>query len=520
MGERYLDMLEVSQKQAYIFGSNRLRDNIHNSDVIAYITSPEYFKTLPAWNSVFDEDKNYVYSGGGHTILEFPDKDSAVKFNKAYTRKVREDFPDIELFVTVNQYDDKIPPYENLDNLTKKLEKKKSVREASFHQESFGIEATDSNTRKPKSSTPGDVNLPDMYEGLYPSGYDIRKSFEDLGGSRDDKSFIAVVHIDGNGMGNRVNDFYKSCYDEKADPEAGWQSFKKKVREFSESIDRDFKTSIKEMMADIDNINMQASLDKLDLKSGYFPVRGIIASGDDICFVCDGRIGIECAAKVIEHLTQKTNSSDKKGYSACAGVAIVHQKYPFYKAYELAEELCSSAKRFGASLSKDDNGACVSSIDWHIEQGEVSGSLEDIRKDYIAADDTRMELRPYIVSAPADIEKKEENRLYRKFKAVMKEITDAKQDNLRSRLKNIRTSLKAGQKETDYYITFHKLDDMISRIYNGVYSELDITKIGTGERSNRSPYVETSDKNKRSVLFDAAEAIDLYIPVDTEEENK
>lgn len=29
--ERYLVMLEVSQKQAYIFGSNKLKDNIRNS---------------------------------------------------------------------------------------------------------------------------------------------------------------------------------------------------------------------------------------------------------------------------------------------------------------------------------------------------------------------------------------------------------------------------------------------------------------------------------------------------------
>ena len=37
--ERYLVMLEVSQKQAYIFGSNKLKDNIRNSAIIAWIMS-------------------------------------------------------------------------------------------------------------------------------------------------------------------------------------------------------------------------------------------------------------------------------------------------------------------------------------------------------------------------------------------------------------------------------------------------------------------------------------------------
>ena len=41
--DRYLDIVEVSQKQAYIFSSNHLKDNVLNSATIAYITSSEYF---------------------------------------------------------------------------------------------------------------------------------------------------------------------------------------------------------------------------------------------------------------------------------------------------------------------------------------------------------------------------------------------------------------------------------------------------------------------------------------------
>ena len=42
MNERYLTILEVSQKQAYIFQSNELRSNVLNSADIAWITSGEY----------------------------------------------------------------------------------------------------------------------------------------------------------------------------------------------------------------------------------------------------------------------------------------------------------------------------------------------------------------------------------------------------------------------------------------------------------------------------------------------
>ena len=39
----FLTILEVSQKQAYIFSSNMLKDNVVNSVVIAWIMSPKYF---------------------------------------------------------------------------------------------------------------------------------------------------------------------------------------------------------------------------------------------------------------------------------------------------------------------------------------------------------------------------------------------------------------------------------------------------------------------------------------------
>ena len=68
-----LTILEVSQKQSYIFSSNKVKDNIVNSAVIAYVLGAKYIgEILQETNYV--EEKNMVYSGGGHTILEFPDE--------------------------------------------------------------------------------------------------------------------------------------------------------------------------------------------------------------------------------------------------------------------------------------------------------------------------------------------------------------------------------------------------------------------------------------------------------------
>ena len=55
---RQLMILEVSQKQAYIFESTKLRDNVKRSEEICWVTDPEYFK-LAAEKSglVFDKEK-------------------------------------------------------------------------------------------------------------------------------------------------------------------------------------------------------------------------------------------------------------------------------------------------------------------------------------------------------------------------------------------------------------------------------------------------------------------------------
>ena len=80
MNERYLTILEVSQKQAYIFQNNELRSNVLNSADIAWITSGEYLEQTIHDKEIFSMEQNLVYDGGGHTILEFAAQETAGAF--------------------------------------------------------------------------------------------------------------------------------------------------------------------------------------------------------------------------------------------------------------------------------------------------------------------------------------------------------------------------------------------------------------------------------------------------------
>lgn len=513
---RYLSILEVSQKQAYIFKSKKVKDNIINSAIIAYVLSKEYLSELLSENG-YSEEKNMVYSGGGHTILEFDSMEKAKRIVGIITESVYRQFDSLQIFAKIIEYDEAESPKVNLNNLVSALESKKSIRRSNFKQGSYGIEAIDVNTldvvakniSEDRKKVEEKENA-DTEHKFTPDGFKAVKQFSELGGTEKESNFIAVVHIDGNGMGKRVNDLYDSKN------ALGWEKFKKTIRQFSEEIDADFKEAYMKMVKVVAD-NIQKEKLNISLKDNNFPVRRIITAGDDICFVAEGRIGIECARIFLEKLSENWNKVDGQHYSACAGVAIVHQKYPFYRAYELAEMLCSNAKKYGAKIMPDDNGSSVSSIDWHVEFGEMKDSLEEIRKAYITADGNRLNIRPYIVKAPDKILGNKEfiMKKYDNFKKIIRNIMSNENKYGTGKIKGMRSVLKKGDIETKNYLKFNRMEDIAidNRPNTDEISADDIARLFTGEELKPHPFVECDGCN-RSILFDAIEIMDTFIEIE------
>ena len=516
--DRVLTIIEVSQKQAYIFSNNKLKENIRRSEEIALVTRMDYIQEAIGQSLQIQIKDNLVYTGGGHTILEFPERAIANKVIECLTRKVLYDFPEIELFARTILYDEEKTPGENVKELTKELEKKKSKRTASFHEETFGIENVDVDSGKPKPVLESGSKI-DPEKEPAPEGFIATTRFPDLGGSKDENNFIAVVHIDGNSMGKRVE-----VMSEKFKV-GEWEQYKTEMRAFSEGIAQDFMSTYREMEQFVAEKVRSGALDGLALRKEKektkMPVRRVISEGDDICFVSEGRIGVECAAIFLQKLAEKSNCADRKLYSACAGVAIVHQKYPFYRTYELAEALCSNAKKLGASLRNDGTSEGISAIDWHIDYGELQDSLEDTRRDYLTKDGNNLELRPYIVSAPADVLARENIRQYQKFRTLMKRMTDKNEAYGRGRLKELRQVLKQGDNATVNYLQFHRISELGRDVYQGIYNDIDYNniKIGSGVGLERRLFAETADGKNRCLLFDVLELMDTYLPLEGKNEN-
>lgn len=486
-----LMILEVSQKQGYIFASKKLRDNAARSGEIAYVTDSAFFQE--AAGALYSPEKNLVYTGGGHTVLQFDDKETATRFAGAVTSAAMKKFDGMEIFVKQLPYDEGKTPGENLKALTAALEEKKALRKSAFRRLSVGVEALDPVTYQPKlAGEATESQRPELLPA--PEGWEFPTQFQDLAG---EDNFIAVVHVDGNAMGKRVQELYN-------DKTADWDGCRGSLQRFSKGIQADFERAFS---ATVDTL-----VKGMELAPPTLPIRPVILAGDDVCFVTAGRIGLESARIFLEHLTVLKNPEDGKPYAACAGVALVHQKFPFHQAYDLAEDLCSSAKKFGAEL---DPAGRVSAMDWHIEFGQLKDSLSAIREDYTTEDGGRMELRPVVVTAPEGIsmEKTGGVRTYRFFRGLCQAMQGEYGNTARSKIKDLRTAFKQGEVESRFFLREKEITGLLDHAFTSRYqtwgeqAEQYRKSLEEQQKLAKGPFEEI-EGTRRCLFFDAIEMID------------
>ena len=206
-------------------------------------------------------------------------------------------------------------------------------------------------------------------------------------------------------------------------------------------------------------------------------------------------------------------------------MALVHTKYPFHAAYDLAEQLCSSAKKFGASIDAEGR---VSAMDWHIEYGQLKDTLGEIRADYATEDGGRMELRPVVVLAGGVDEAAVEQqtgkvRSWRFFRALSRELQQSLQNIPRSKLKELRTALKQGELETEFAIQNLQISDLLYQVFNAKYDTLaqQMNAYRQGNaletiRREKTAFQEVAGV-KRCLFFDAIEMMDHCTLLEKEE---
>jgi hypothetical protein len=181
----------------------------------------------------------------------------------------------------------------------------------------------------------------------------------------DGNSHIAIIHIDGNGIGK----IFQKC------------SSLSEVRKNSCVLELVFNKSFDALLEKI-KLNLENILDSIGAKNkNILPIRSLVIGGDDITFICPGKLSFYFTEIFLEELLKNAATELKSiiedPFSICAGIAITKIGYPFYKGYKLAEDACQLAK--DERKEKKDNGSW---IDFHIQYGSLVGELKQIREQY------------------------------------------------------------------------------------------------------------------------------------------
>lgn len=423
MNNYYAVLLDTVSIQSYIFQSNKLKDNIGASHLVreiyqsylAYalcqITKRSYQEELlhlndwkqPDADDIPNKTKPVVigYIGGGNALLFFYDHDDAKNLIRSWTKKLLIYAPGLATAVALSPFDfSKFR--QDIDKLIKQLRENKDKYIPITLLPRHGITAECSRTGNSAEIRNNDIEeyvsadanarieaaveskkeIEQEYVHVLKETYCFSNDLEKLGGIKQEDSRIAIVHIDGNDIGKLF---------EKAHSLKDIRKLSKNVRK---AIKDTFKKIIEDTVKRYEDIMKSLGFDNSEDypmadKKRILPIRSIILDGDDITFVCDGKLGIYFAKKIIEKFEE--TDIDGENLTACAGVAIIKTKYPFYRGYLLAEELCVNAK-------KEREVSASSLLDFHIALGGISGKLNKIRQTHYELVHGSLMYRPLVIN--------------------------------------------------------------------------------------------------------------------------
>ncbi|RDD30897.1 hypothetical protein CR161_09400 [Prosthecochloris sp. ZM] len=425
-----IDILGV---QRFVFSSNRLQDVVGGSFLVHWATAADgALRDLVSGG-------NILLAAGGNAILEFSAIDKARVFAARYSRRIYDKAPGLEVVIRHRNYESG-GLAQALQDVQIDLAKMKKDRLPSVPLLGLSVTASCAETGLPATEfNPSDSKPQDTAQGILSdniwmrreqselvkgywqeflkdgqdSQFDFPSELDQLGRDKGDTSLIGVVHVDGNGVGQKIKDWLSAQVDEKKDDEIVGKDYHK----WSHSIDQ---LGQKALQAVVDRIVQSVDKSKFEekaplcgtperlgfklnkeKKSGKWmlPLRPVLLGGDDLTFICDGRIALDLA-KTALGVFEGSDIPHLGSISASAGVAIVGVHFPFARAYELAEKLCSSAKQ---KLKETTSSGCA--LDWHIGIARPGKTVNDIRKKHYQSNGTsRLTCRPYILGTGKDEE--------------------------------------------------------------------------------------------------------------------
>ena len=372
MSDFYLVIVDTTGIQSYIFGSNRLRENVGASYLVHMATGGwlmEESDTLlpPGQHNIeatptarkrldrrIEADDSLMaemlYSGGGNSVLIFRREEEAKSFGRKLSSRLIEQAPGLDAVMVIQPFD----WTKNLAATMQEMGRQKGERSrsqlllglgvtaacastglaANYHETEPGtaqeeersrlsisaeVAAKWDNNKAAKERLEDELPIPKEYSYTYPD------EFDDLGRTEGEQSYIGVVHANGNGMGQILEGITEK-FVQKSPPLN--REYIGELRRFSDKANN---VGLKALQAVIDKIAewnekfdkkpkelpppgqmaLRPESNKEKGKPAYISILPIVFGGEDVTFVCDGRIVLQAAKVFLDAFSKETRPGAK-----------------------------------------------------------------------------------------------------------------------------------------------------------------------------------------------------------------
>jgi hypothetical protein len=412
--------IETSGNQAYIFASNRLRQNVGASELVLRSCSQWVLETVegithrrlwapsveertkrlrdPALNPSLGVDGNrveVVTATSGSACLLTEDFDLGHRIVEAVTRRALREAPGLAVAGAVVEVGDRQGFQAAFQRAGAELSRVRSrlpAPESRFRQlpivdrchttglpaagyeVPFGQEPPEplSAVARAKLAASKLTSLRLQSEGWIKHRDRLARSLAELEGGLEgaEERWLAVVHADGNGLGALLGRLGQA-------PLNGDRV--KVVRRVSTGLER---VAVRAF-----DHALRAAVQVWERGPGRAARREplvvpLVVGGDDLTVVCDGALAMAFTiaylrgfeAESEKELREQLAAVGERQLTASAGVALVKPHYPFHAGYDLAEQLAESAK-----LVKH-HAPGHSALDLHLHLDTTDADLDRIRR--------------------------------------------------------------------------------------------------------------------------------------------
>lgn len=385
--DKYLYGASIQGIQTYIFQTNTLKDIVGASDLVNRLCDD--FVDIFA-----QKDTNVIVHAAGNIKCIFDNEDDCAKAVRDFPRYAMEKAPGITISQAVVTISDSNDFKESTDKLEQRLHAQRNHPVKSLTCGLMAIERSrttglpavkfekneylDAGTVSKRECKNDSKEKSDLYQKLTGESISPDKRPYDTKDLTDRNDWIAVIHADGNGLGEVISKI-GSDIDE--------------LHNFSENLD---KATI---------AAAQQAYNSLGIDSNkLLPIRPIVIGGDDLTILCRGDHAVKFVKAYLEAFEKETAIKTGHQLTACAGIAYVKSSYPFYYGYDLAEELCGYAKKDAKSdeMKNVNKGLAPSCLMFHKVQSSFVEDYNTIIKKELTAGKTLLSFGPYYLSKQAN----------------------------------------------------------------------------------------------------------------------